>query len=129
MRSIYADFLDKFDPKNLPESEDLIHAYFDYHVTRQLNLFLMSGSNDEASLCTLLTTISRLAFKIADMQLQAIKALQHFGDFAGSRVIAKMVRVGVQSTKHGLERDTAGSRNVKKDQLALWRCRGHRLCH
>jgi hypothetical protein len=46
-----------------PEDE-LIHAYFDYHVTRLINLYLLSRSSGLDDLTSMLEMIIRLAFKI-----------------------------------------------------------------
>jgi hypothetical protein len=45
-------------------ADELLVAYFDYHVTRLINLFVSSGSTDITSLSTVLTSLARIAFKI-----------------------------------------------------------------
>ena len=64
LRREYARYLSSREQAVPGTADKLLDAYFDYHVTRLINLYIVSGSVDKTSLTTLLTTIVRIAFKI-----------------------------------------------------------------
>lgn len=64
LRREYARYLSSREQAVPGAADKLLDAYFDYHVTRLVNLYIVSGSVDIKSLTMVLTTIVRVAFKI-----------------------------------------------------------------
>lgn len=64
LRREFGDYLASGGSDESSAGDTAVAAYFDYHVSRLVNLFVISGSTDMKSLVTMLTTIVQTAFQV-----------------------------------------------------------------
>lgn len=73
----YEDFLERQGADETSPEDELISSYFDYHVTRLINLYLLSPASGRDDLESLLEMIVRLAFRImVARDLDEVKACE-----------------------------------------------------
>ena len=64
LRAEYLRYVTSREDAPATPADELLAAYFDYHATRLINVFVASGLSDIKSLTTMLTSLVRIAFRV-----------------------------------------------------------------